>query len=563
MHRTVSIESRTRRPLYLPDAELALLELREAVTKTQREAYFRRLRKVRKEIGDLDTAWQTELRMMLNQARREILLQISEARGWQPFYLSELSTEFANTTSLFATRYKNMLNDALKTSEELGAKMIIEPLASAHPEHFRHSWVRVVGLPMDVLESAATMSAELIDGVTGEALANINREVRLISMGLRSQTDAIRNIGRNLTDKSVFGTLATRAETILRTETGRVRSQAALVAQERIKDVQLPAGQVMRKKWLWSGIGRPQHALIDGVMVKVGERFKFTDGYGNKGAAPRMFGVPESDINCGCDIGVVVVDQDQLEKTPLGELEKKGEVPDILKKPKISDEDLKFKMAGKHTSKTAAQAWGEQYGIYHRSEAKGMTLKHMNDANRQMAKIPESILVQMKDVGYTHHFFRNKGVTVLPECSDLIGIKPRGWPKGTTFADCGGVFRPGQRMAIVNWDEWDLGSVNTVLHEAGHMISKSFGTMGPIDELDSWHAIHKANLKRYDKLLTSGENVIEPIFGSKYYRQKGTAGPSEYFAECCAYYFHSPATRARLYPNVREYFDQLIRDLKG
>lgn len=295
---------RIERPLFL-ERLLRLSVLREAVSSAERRAYFKKLRELRKQIGSLDKANQKELLKLIQTTRRSIITSIAEAKDFKAYHLSELTAEFQSVMGQFGTRYGAMMNELIPIHSELGAQLTTVPIA----EYGAASIGGFTGVSPAVTEAAATMSAELVSGLTTEALKNINTQVRLVSMGVKSQHDAIGAIGRNLTDKSVFKTIATRAETIMRTETGRIRSQAGLADMQFVKDVEVPGLKIM-KQWIWSGIGREEHAELDGVTIGIDDNF--TDGYGNSALMPRMFGEPESDINCGCDAILVAIEEGEV-----------------------------------------------------------------------------------------------------------------------------------------------------------------------------------------------------------------------------------------------------------
>jgi hypothetical protein len=290
---SVATQRRIWQPLTLDRLDLPE-RFRETLTAAQKRAYWSKLRGVRREIGSLDRRNQLLVRAMLQDARRTILAEIASARGFSAYYLRELTAEFNRALAEFAARYGKLMDVSAISNADLAARLTLSPVpAGVIP---RTGWV---GLSPEVMESAATMRGELITNLTSQAITDISRQVRFHSMGITDFQQAMGAIGRNLTDPSVFGTIATRAETILRTEMGRIRGQATVAAMDQIKDV--PG---LKKMWLWSGISRQEHAQIDGVTVGLDENF--TDGFGNSAPAPHLFGRPESDINCGCEVAVVM-----------------------------------------------------------------------------------------------------------------------------------------------------------------------------------------------------------------------------------------------------------------
>jgi len=279
----------------LPD----LIRIREALTAAGRKAYWTRLRAIRGQIGALDRANQKALLTMLQDARKAIIAEIGSARGFSAFYLRELTAEFNRVIDAFGARYGRLMSGATLEHIDLSSRLIFEPLARAGGPTITN----FVGLSPDVMEAAATMRGNLITGITADLMRNIDREVRFVALGIKSPWDAMGAIGRNLTDPSVFGSIATRAEIIMRSELGRISSQATMAAMDQIKDV--PG---VKKRWLWSGISREQHAAIDGQTVDIDDMFTTPDG--SQAIAPRLFGDPAHDINCQCDVIVALEDME-------------------------------------------------------------------------------------------------------------------------------------------------------------------------------------------------------------------------------------------------------------
>ena len=87
-----------------------------------------------------------------------------------------------------------------------------------------------------------------------------------------------------------------RALTIVRTEGGRVKSEAKLDSMKAAKD----EGADIVKQWdaTFDGKTRPEHRFLDGQIREIDE--PFTDSQGRQAQAPHKFGVASMDINCRC-----------------------------------------------------------------------------------------------------------------------------------------------------------------------------------------------------------------------------------------------------------------------
>lgn len=158
-----------------------------------------------------------------------------------------------------------------------------------------------------LLEQAREFGADLITGITDGARRNVAQQIDLAVLGQKPVNDVVKEIGRNLNDASVFGTVARRAETIFRTEVGRIGNMATL---QRMKQVtaQVPD---LQKEWLHShrGIPRPGHLRLDGVVIPVDAKFDLVarDGTPYKVDGPKDPALPVGEVvNCGCFLTPVV-----------------------------------------------------------------------------------------------------------------------------------------------------------------------------------------------------------------------------------------------------------------
>ncbi len=165
----------------------------------------------------------------------------------------------------------------------------------------------IAGVSQQTLNVMQGYSADLIKGLTDDALRRINTELQLASLGGRTFPELMKNIGANLDSPSVFGTIANRSEMIARTEVSRAYS---LGYRARGNEV---AGRVpgTRKTWTHAtgmvlrgkapkGMYRPRpaHVALDGTTIPWEDMFS-VGGYEVHGPHDPRLPASES-VGCKC-----------------------------------------------------------------------------------------------------------------------------------------------------------------------------------------------------------------------------------------------------------------------
>jgi uncharacterized protein with gpF-like domain len=159
-----------------------------------------------------------------------------------------------------------------------------------------------------VLEEVRRYSASLITALSGDARARIASTIDLAVLGQKSAVEAAVEIGRNLNDASVFGTIRRRAEIILRTEVNRMQATATAARM----DQHHKSVPDMKKMWAHSHIGvpRPNHLALDGKVVAVSDTFSlvsYSTGLTYEIDGPYDPILPPGEvINCRCKAVPVV-----------------------------------------------------------------------------------------------------------------------------------------------------------------------------------------------------------------------------------------------------------------
>lgn len=134
----------------------------------------------------------------------------------------------------------------------------------------------------------------------GEMLPSVQRQIKAtITEGL-IQGYSYKEIAANLYES--MDSSYRKSKTIVRTESGRVRSMARQEAVDKAKEL----GVDIKKEWVATldKNTRHSHASMDGQVVDTNEEFISPRGY--KAMQPRMFGVAAEDINCRCGCTSVV-----------------------------------------------------------------------------------------------------------------------------------------------------------------------------------------------------------------------------------------------------------------
>lgn len=269
---------------------------------TPEQRYARKIDDLIKRCGKLTDAQVKDVLKILGAARTEVAARIAETE-WQAYQIPKLKEAVERAMDGFRQRYLADQKDSLKNMWNAGIDLVDAPLAEAGIMH-------VVGslpeMPVEALEILQGYSADLIQGLSADAIKQINGEITLGILGEKTPFEVMRAIGRNLDDKSVFRNIAVRAETITRTEMGRVQSAAR---EARIEEV-MKANPTLKwlKKWIASGKAHPRenHAALDGVMVPVDEDFPGGIPY------PHAPGLPAGEsINCGCSHVLTLDDWEQ------------------------------------------------------------------------------------------------------------------------------------------------------------------------------------------------------------------------------------------------------------
>jgi hypothetical protein len=225
----------------------------------------------------------------LDRARQEVAAAVGTT-DWQLYHLPQLKTAIERAMQEFTSRYGIQLNRDQSEFWNFGQTMVDEPL-------------RVVGITAaipaidtTIFSAMQNYSKHLIDSLGADATAKIYSEFASGLIGQKSPFEVMQAVGSNLNDKGIFNSIAARAETITRQETGRILEEASQARLEKAAEV-VPG---LQKMWQHgtSKVPRLTHLAAEGQVRDVNEPFMVG---GEALMYPRdMAGSPGNTINCSC-----------------------------------------------------------------------------------------------------------------------------------------------------------------------------------------------------------------------------------------------------------------------
>lgn len=269
---------------------------------------------IKSALGAIDEAEKIGVNQFLKAVdtmREKILIAILE-QDINPMTIEQIKSRINGITDTFNAQFKDLLSENQRRQFIRGIQVVDRAISSGNLRQ------AVPYLDEKLLNTLRNYGANLITNLTDDARKKIAQAIDLASMGEKPTWSTIREIGRNLKDPSIFGTIARRAETIMRTESMRI-SQLATV--ERIKQYQATIPD-LKKEWLHSHLGFPRvgHLRLDGVIIKANDKFKLIgeDGIVYMISAPNDPLLPPSEtINCRCKVLPVIGRYEkQMEKRP-------------------------------------------------------------------------------------------------------------------------------------------------------------------------------------------------------------------------------------------------------
>jgi len=240
----------------------------------------------------------------LNQTRKEIISQVATT-PWQTYRLKELQQAVELSMTEFADQYKIDMAGIQQGFYAHGIKYEDVPLKAIGidiPGLLAKKNI-LTQIDPNVLAIMQDYTPDLITGMSKDGIAKINGALSRGLLGQKTAYETMVEVGRNLKDKSVFSSIAKRAEVITRTESSRVL-QAASHARGMEAAKVVPG---LGKEWRHDTYGpnpRPGHQEANGQQRREEEYFNVAPevgGYRESLMYPKDFrGSAANTINCDC-----------------------------------------------------------------------------------------------------------------------------------------------------------------------------------------------------------------------------------------------------------------------
>jgi len=253
-------------------------------------AFHRKVDELIKRAQNLENAEVKKVITLLADARKEVAATVASTE-WQAYRLPEFKNAIDRALQQFGDKYGVDLREAQRSFWEDGINIVDAPLREVGV------YAAFPAIDTTVLGIMQGYGADLIKGLAKDAALRINNEITMGLMGQKTPFEVMEAVGKNLKDKSIFTSIAARAETITRTEAGRVLEAAS---QARLME----AGKLvpgLQKQWFHGQnvrMPRPSHLAAIGQIRDVDQPF---DVGGEKLMYPRdPAGSAKNTINCSC-----------------------------------------------------------------------------------------------------------------------------------------------------------------------------------------------------------------------------------------------------------------------
>jgi hypothetical protein len=270
---------------------------------TQRE-YAARIRKLGEDAKNIDAAAGMAALDSLREAHVEVLRSIAALPtgseggvSYSRHQLEQLRRAIERSMDEFSRQMTSTTKTAMEDKFQAGSGQVDAMLKDAIGVQ-----PALTILPRHNLVIAQDYTADLVTGLSESAKAKLNAVLRRSALGGQSVDSIMRQIGKSI-GEGEFGKISRRAQTIYRTEVGRMAHAAA---QSRMEEA-AESVEGLEHQWVHCGFlethPRGYHLMIHGEHVPVDEPFP---GSGPNSDDDLMYpgdaaGAAEDTINCMCD----------------------------------------------------------------------------------------------------------------------------------------------------------------------------------------------------------------------------------------------------------------------
>lgn len=234
---------------------------------------------------------------ILGDLQKQVQAELGRAAlgSWDAYQLRRMLDAIERQFGDYSSITKKEMSKNLDTAWELGEAMVEAPLKTAG-----EIWMgfNVSKSSIEVL-ALKNFGENITQKMFGDAYLKIRGEITLGVLGGKTPAEVATAIGKDLKGKSIFSSIAARAEAITKTEMGRVFSAAT---QARLEE----AAQYipdLKKKWIHAG--HPKVARISHKLVAAQDPIPWDEKFlvgSTLMKHPRDSSAPISEvINCGCD----------------------------------------------------------------------------------------------------------------------------------------------------------------------------------------------------------------------------------------------------------------------
>lgn len=239
---------------------------------------------------------QEAMARILEALHKQVLDEIGKASitGWDQYRLKQMLDAIERSINEYESAAGAEITRQAGKMWDLGQESVYKPLNA-------NGIYTGFNLSQATLDALAEFSYHKISGVANAAWDRIKTELTLGIIGTKTPQQVAEIIGKDLKSPGVFSSIEARADIIVKTESGRVFSEAA--ERRRQQAAETVDGLVK----IWDHAGHPvhprlSHLVVHGQQVPVEEPFRLRDKNNYQLRYPHD---PDADIsetiNCGCD----------------------------------------------------------------------------------------------------------------------------------------------------------------------------------------------------------------------------------------------------------------------